>query len=159
MESRPSRSAGWMAFSAAVLIVGGIFGIIDGLVAVYKSTFFTANAVFVFSSLHTWGWITFGLGIAALASGLAVYTGREWARWLGVLVASVMVIEQLLFAQAYPLWSLMMVGIFGLVVYGLIAHGGWREESAASRSARDTTAGGTSQPTSISEADRERRAA
>ena len=43
MEPRVGRGAGWVAYSAIVLGIAGIFGIIDGLMAVYKSTFFTAE--------------------------------------------------------------------------------------------------------------------
>ena len=38
--------------------------------AVYKSTFFVGNAVFAFSDLKTWGWITFALGALAHRLGL-----------------------------------------------------------------------------------------
>jgi hypothetical protein len=55
MESRASNGTGWVGFSAVVLTIGGIFALIEGLTAVYKSSFFTANAVFVFSDLRTWG--------------------------------------------------------------------------------------------------------
>jgi hypothetical protein len=119
-----SRGANWVWFSAIVLIIGGAFALIDGLVAVYRSSFFTANAVYVFSDLRTWGWIIFGLGVAGVASGFAVLSGREWARWLGVAVAGVSALGQLLFAQAYPLWSLMIMAIDFLVIYGLVAYGG-----------------------------------
>jgi hypothetical protein len=134
MDTR-SRGANWIMFSAVVLVIAGVFAVIDGLVAVYKSTFFTSNAVYVFSNLHTWGWIIFGLGVAGIASGFAVLSGREWARWLGVAVAGLGAVGQLLFAQAYPLWSLMIMGIYMLAVYGLVAYGG-RDYAAGAGSAR-----------------------
>jgi len=80
MESRASRGTGWVGFFAVVLTIGGIFALIEGLTAVYKSSFFTANAVFVFSDLRTWGWIIFGLGVAGVISGLTVLSGSESAR-------------------------------------------------------------------------------
>ena len=123
MDTR-SRGANWVMFSAIVLFVAGVFAVIDGLVAVNKSTFFTQNAVYVFSDLNTWGWIVFGLGVAGIAAGLAVFTGREWARWTGIVVAGLGAVGQLLFAQAYPLWSLMIMGLNVLVIYGLAAYGG-----------------------------------
>ena len=103
MDPRATRGAGWIAFSTAVLIIGGAFAIIDGLMAVYRSRFFSSSAVYVFSDLKTWGWIVFGLGVAAVAAGFAVFTGAAWARWLGVAVAALNAIAQLMFAQAYPL--------------------------------------------------------
>jgi hypothetical protein len=123
MDTR-ARGANWVMFSAIVLFVAGVFAVIDGLVAVYKSTFFTQNAVYVFSDLRTWGWIVFGLGVAGVAAGLAVFSGREWARWTGIIVAGLGAAGQLLFAQAYPLWSLMIMGLNVLVIYGLAAYGG-----------------------------------
>ena len=79
---------GWQTFLGTFLALGGIFAVVDGLMAVYRSSFFAGNAVFVFSDLRTWGWITFGLGALGIAAGLAVFSGREWARWTGIIVAS-----------------------------------------------------------------------
>lgn len=154
MDTRPSMGSGWLAFSAMVLIIGGAFAIIDGLVAVYRSSFFTSNAVYVFSDLRTWGWIIFGLGIAAVVSGFAVFTGSEWARWLGVGVAGLAMLGQMLFAQAYPLWSLMLMAVYGVVIYGLVAHGDWAREAAMGGTLGEST---TSE--SISSVEERRRAA
>ena len=162
MDTRDSRAPGWQTFSGLVLALGGIFAVIDGLMAVYRSTFFVADAVFVFSDLRTWGWITFGIGVLAFASGLAVFSGREWARWTGIAVAGLGAIGQLLTAQAYPLWSLMLMGVYLLAVYGLAVYG--VEESAARSGTRripETTPGeSASRERGISDlSDRERRAA
>jgi hypothetical protein len=45
----------------------------------------------------------FGLGITGVVSGLAILSGSEYVRWLGVTVAGRGALGQLLFAQAYPL--------------------------------------------------------
>lgn len=151
MGQSPSRTAGWLAFSAAVLIIGGIAGIIDGLMAVYRSSFFSSTAVFAFSGLETWGWIAFGLGVAAVLSGLAIVsTRREWARWTGVVVAGLAFLGQMLFAQAYPLWSLALMGVYGLVVYGLIAHGDWTQEAVAAEAPRVIGEAPSPQPSDLS---------
>ena len=54
MDARTRRGEGWIAFSVAVLLIGGVFAIIDGLVAVYRARFFSSSAVYVFSDLKTW---------------------------------------------------------------------------------------------------------
>lgn len=160
MDTR-RRGASWVMFSAIVLFIAGAFAVIDGLVAVYKSTFFTQNAVYVFSDLRTWGWIVFGLGVAGIASGLAVFTGREWARWLGIGVAGLGAVGQLLCAQAYPLWSLMIMGLNVLVIYGLAAYGGRDYAAGESSGYYESTESGTSPHTGTAsdETSRERRAA
>ena len=161
MDTRDIRAAGWQTFSGLVLALSGIFGVVYGLMAVYKSTFFAGNAVFVFSDLNTWGWITFGLGALAIASGLAVFSGREWARWIGIAIAGLGALGQLLTAQAYPLWSLMIMGVYLLAVYGLAVYG-VRDSVASSAGYRSetTTSGISGRPTGISDlSDRDRRAA
>ena len=162
MDTRETRGAGWQTFSGLVLALGGIFAVIDGLMAVYRSTFFVGNAVFVFSDLKTWGWITFALGALAIVSGLAVFSGREWARWVGIGIAGLGAIGQLITAQAYPLWSLMIMTVYVMAVYGLAVYG-VRESAARSGSTyrSETTITETQDRGSgISEvSDRERRAA
>ena len=53
-SSSPRASAGSF-FSAFMLGFVGIWGIIEGLLAVGSSKVFVANATFVFSDLNTWG--------------------------------------------------------------------------------------------------------
>jgi hypothetical protein len=160
MDTRDSRGAGWRTFSGLVLALGGIFAVTYGLTAVFRSTFFANDAVFVFSDLNTWGWITFGLGAVAIASGLAVFSGREWARWTGIAIAGLGALGQLMIAQAYPLWSLMIMAVYVLAVYGLAVYG-VRDAGASARSrGEDAFAGTTDRVTPISgESERERRAA
>jgi hypothetical protein len=164
MDTRDSRAPGWRTYSGLVLALGGIFAAVYGLMAVYRSTFFAADAVFVFSDLRTWGWITFGLGVLSFAAGLAVFGGREWARWTGIAVAGLGALGQLLTAQAYPIWSLMIMGVYMLAIYGLAVYGAGESSARSgtgSISDAETTAAATSgSAAGISElSDRERRAA
>jgi len=159
MEPRASRGTGWVGFSAVVLTIGGIFALIEGLTAVYKSSFFTANAVFVFSDLRTWGWIVTGLGVAGVLSGLAVLSGSEWARWLGVTVAGLSALGQLLFAQAYPVWSLMIMAIDFLVIYGLVAYAGRQSAAGASSSVDSYESRGSGTITDMNDHEPKSRAA
>ena len=159
MEPRASRGSGLVGFSAVVLTIGGVFALIEGLTAVYKSSFFTANAVFVFSDLRTWGWIITGLGVAGVLSGLSVLSGREWARWLGVTVAGLSALSQLLFAQAYPVWSLMIMAIDFLVIYSLIAYAGRQSAADAARSYDEYDSSGSGTVTDMNDRERKSRAA
>jgi hypothetical protein len=98
----------------------------DGIFAISSSRVFTANATYVFSDLHTWGWIVTILGALAMVSALAVFTGSELARWFGIAVASLNAIGQLMFIHANPWWSMAMFAVDILVIYGLAAYAGAR---------------------------------
>ena len=118
------QGMGWIGFAGIMLILGGTLGFIDGLVAVSKSSFYVADARYVFSDLNTWGWIVMIVGVITVLAGLGVFTGSQWARWFGVAIAGLQAIAQLLMVQAYPFWSLCVFAIDLLVIYGLTAYGG-----------------------------------
>ena len=48
-------------------------------------------------------------------------------RWLGVGIAGLNAVAQLLIMPAYPLWALCLFSLDVLVMYGLIAYGGPQE--------------------------------
>lgn len=120
------RGEGWITFATVMLAIGGILGLIDGIVAVSKSSFYVAGANYVFSDLNTWGWIVMIVGAVTLCASFAVAAGAQWARWTGITVASLQAIAQLLMIQAYPLWSLSVFAIDLLVIYALAVYGGRR---------------------------------
>src|SRR5215475_12192315 len=64
------KGAGWLIFAASMLGLVGILSIIDGIVALSRSRFYTnyGNATYVFSDLRTWGWITLVIGILAIVA-------------------------------------------------------------------------------------------
>ena len=117
---------GWITFAALMLGLAGTFNVIDGIVALSKSSFFTTNATYVFSNLHTWGWIVLILGILQLVAAFTLWGGSELARWFGIIVAGLNAIGQLLFIPAVPFWSLAMFSIDVLIIYGLATYAGHR---------------------------------
>jgi hypothetical protein len=122
------RGEGWRLFAAIALGLGGILGVIDGIVALSKSSFYVAGAHFVFSDLRTWGWIVLAVGAVTILAALGVTCRSQWARWFGITVAGLQAIAQLLMIQAYPFWSLCVFAIDLVVIYALAAHAGKRTQ-------------------------------
>jgi hypothetical protein len=120
------KGVGWLIFAASMLGLVGILSIIDGIVALSKSRFFVANATYVFSDLRTWGWITLLIGVLAIIAAMGVLSGSRFARWFGIIAGAVIAIDQFMFAQAYPFWSLLIFATAVLVIYALAAYGGKR---------------------------------
>jgi hypothetical protein len=117
------RGAGWVTFAGVMLMILATLNVIDGIAAVSDSTFFVANAKFVVSNLNTWGWVLIICGVTQGLVALGVWARVGGVRWIGVAIASVNAIIQLLFIPAYPFWSLCLFTLDILVIYGLIAHG------------------------------------
>jgi len=125
-EAPDEKGAGWLTFAAIMLGFAGLLGFIDGLVALSKSSFYVANAHYVVSDLHTWGWILLIVGTATMIASFGVLTGSQIARWTGITVAGLQAMAQLLMIQAYPFWSLCVFALDILVIYALAAYGGSR---------------------------------
>jgi hypothetical protein len=120
------EGAGWVTFAAVILGIAGAFNVFDGILALSKSRFFTAEATYVFSDLNTWGWIVLVLGIIQLLAAFSLMGGSELARWFGIFAASLNAIGQLMFVPAYPFWALSLFAIDILVIYALAVYGGRR---------------------------------
>lgn len=125
------KGDGWLTFAGIMLVFGGFLTLLDGIVALSRSSFYVANAHYVFSDLHTWGWILTVAGVIAVTAGFAVFSGSQWARWSGIVVAAGQALAQLMMIQAYPFWSLCVFAIDLLVIYALAAYGGRRSSLKA----------------------------
>jgi hypothetical protein len=118
------RGSGWITFAGVMIVLVAVLNIIDGIAAIGKSSFFTANAKYVFSDLKTWGWIVLALGVLQMLVAFGVWAGNQLARWTGIVVVGLNAVAQLMFIPAYPFWSLAIFAIDVLVLYGLAAYGG-----------------------------------
>jgi len=122
----PRAGIGWMRYAVVMLGVVGAFNVIDGIVALTRSRFYVAGATYVFSDLRTWGWIILVLGALQVFAAFTVMTGSEAGRWVGIGAAALNAIGQLLFLNAYPLWSIAAFAMDVLVIYALAVYGGSR---------------------------------
>ena len=61
------RGAGGALFAGIVLMVVGVLNIVYGIAAVSDSKFYVEDTHYVFSTLHTWGWIAIILGAIEVA--------------------------------------------------------------------------------------------
>jgi hypothetical protein len=116
----------WVVFAGTILAVLGTVNIIDGIAAISKSSFFVGQAKFVISDLKTLGWVLLILGIVQLITAAGVWLRWTGIRWVGVGVASLNAIAQLVVMPAYPLWAISLFALDILVIYGLVAYGGHR---------------------------------
>jgi hypothetical protein len=116
---------GWVVFGACMMVMLGTFHAIAGLVALFKETYFVVGSadLVVSVSYDTWGWAHLIGGLVVLAVGVGLFTGATWARVLGVAVAMLSAIVNLVFLAAYPVWSIMMITLAVLVIYAITAHG------------------------------------
>lgn len=119
MNDESTLISGWWVFAGVLLIVAGVLNMIYGIAAIGDSKFFTENATFIISGLHTWGWITLILGVLELIAAFSLFAGGEFGRWFGIFIAALNSIGALLSIPAYPFWSLAIFALSIIIVYKL----------------------------------------
>jgi hypothetical protein len=127
-SSAPARyrrqGSGWVLFSGIVLVLLATLNVIDGIAAVSKSSFFVAGAQLVVSDVKSWGWFLVIVGLFQGVTAIGVVLRWRGWRWVGVSVAGINSVMQLVFMPAYPLWAIALFSLDILVMYGLVLYGG-----------------------------------
>jgi hypothetical protein len=112
-----------IVFAAALLVTLGIFNLIDGIAAIARSHIFIANAHYVIGDLRAWGWVALILGALQVLAAIGILAGNQAARWFAVAVVGLNAIAQMFFIPAYPFWSLMIIAVDVVALWGLCAYG------------------------------------
>jgi hypothetical protein len=121
----------WMVvFASSLLAMVGFFNLIDGIAAIAKSGVYVANAHYVLGDLRAWGWVALVLGGLQVISAVGVIVGNQVARWFGVAVIGLNAIAQMFFIPGYPFWSMLIIALDVVALWGLCAYGS-RENLAA----------------------------
>lgn len=118
------RGVGSALFVGILLMVAGILNIIYGIAAVGDAHFWVGETRFVFSSLHTWGWITIILGVIQLTASFSLFGGNAYGRVVGLVAATLGAIGALLdIGGAYPWWAIGVFAICVICIHGLVVLG------------------------------------
>ena len=120
-----------IVFAVALLVTVGFFNLIDGIAAIANSHIFIANAHYVVGDLRAWGWVVLILGALQLLAAIAVLAGSQAARWFAVVVIGLNAIGQMFFIPAYPFWSLLIIAVDMVALWGLCAYGSRENLEAA----------------------------
>jgi hypothetical protein len=116
-------ASGWVMFSAVVILINGAFNVFDGFVGFFRAAYYIGSPFA--GSLWIWALLWLAFGVLELVAGLAIISGRSWARWFGIAVVALNALLNLLAVGTYPWWSIIMIAFDTLVIYGLTA--GWRK--------------------------------
>ncbi|MDH6124354.1 hypothetical protein [Kitasatospora sp. GP82] len=119
--SRPTAAVtGLVLFAGVMMLVNGLLGILQGIVAVAKDSVYVTTQHYTFEfSLTAWGWIHIVWGLAIAAVGYGVIKGSSWGRVIAILVVSLGLALNFVFLPYYPLWSLVVIAIDSIILWSL----------------------------------------
>jgi hypothetical protein len=110
------------AFAAVLLIVVGVFHLVQGLGAIFSDGDFTTAKGYVLGSDGSkWGWAHLALGIAAIAAGVALRRRAEWARGVAVVVATLSMFGAFLWIPYSPVAASVILALDFFVMWAAFA--------------------------------------
>jgi hypothetical protein len=114
------ETSGWATFAGTIATVAGMFNAFYGLVLLFRDTWvgFTTRGILMFDTT-AWGWILLFIGVVQMAIGAGLLRGAAWARALAVIWAALNAFGQMIVISVNPWWSLVIITLDLLVIYGL----------------------------------------
>lgn len=118
----PEAGRGWLGFAAVMFLVAGTVNALWGISALVNDDYFAVDEL-LFGDLSMWGvfYLVFA-GLQLLTAWLIARRSAVGAA-IGIGIVMLHVLVVLMSIGAYPLWSVILLAIDGLIIYGLTAYG------------------------------------
>ena len=128
-HSMTTNSSGWATFAGVLMVVTGLFQMVAGFVALFKSDLYiaTESNLFLFD-YSQWGWVHIVIGLILALSAASLFAGQLWGRAVAITLAILSALANFGFIWAYPVWSVMIIVMDMLIIYGVAMHGGASDE-------------------------------
>ena len=110
---------GLLTFASVLLLVIAVANLAGGIAAIIGSQILITDAHSVSGGLRAWGWVMAILGAVQLLAAAGVWAGSQLARWLAVAAVGLTAIGQMFFIPAYPFWSLLIITVDAVALWGL----------------------------------------
>lgn len=125
MSTPPTRNVrplhertGLITFAGILLILVASFNILDGVVALAEDDRFNGDRL-LFGDLSAWGFWWIFIGLLQLFAGMQVLKLKDVGMIMGIAFAGLNIFTQLMFIDAYPVWSIAIMILDLLIIYAL----------------------------------------
>jgi len=128
----PGPMSGWVRFAGIVMVVVGVFGVIEGLFALLTPAYYlTGNGVVVAVGLGAWAWVHLIVGAIVALTGTGLLSGDQpWARPVAMVIVGLSMLVQLVWLPAAPLWSILVIALDVTILVALAgASSGERQQA------------------------------
>ncbi|MBO0685172.1 MAG: hypothetical protein J2P45_18625 [Candidatus Dormibacteraeota bacterium] len=135
-RTRTFAPDGWVLFAGVMILFSGIFNAFDGFWALWRAHAFFGPVPA--GPLRAYAWLWLGFALLLIIAGLGVLAGQPLARWFGIVVVGLNAFSHLLAVTSFPVWSVVLLVIDVMILYGLTVHWG---RSVATEGGRPRPAG------------------
>jgi hypothetical protein len=111
---------GWAFAGGMLMMVVGIFKAVSGVIGLFNDEWIVRGFDgYFFVDLSALSWWYIIVGVILLLAGWAVLVGRTWGKWVGMFALGVAIISELAWVPIYPVWSILLIVLYVLIIYGL----------------------------------------
>jgi hypothetical protein len=111
--------SGWLTFAGLMILFVGMWNAFEGFIGLFRSAYFSGTPVF--GTVAFWSLVWIGVGILEMSIAYAIFSGREWARWAGIIIVAANALIEMLVIPLYPWWALIVIGLNALILFALAA--------------------------------------
>ena len=123
VRRRSPWASGPIMVAGAIMVIAGIWQIFMGTALVVHDKIYVGTPRYLYEfDLTIWGWTQLLTGVLSVAVGYAALRALTWARILGIGLAAFSMVIQFMFIPHYPIWSLLVIALDVVVVYGLATY-------------------------------------
>lgn len=115
---RGPERRGIVTFAAIALLLAGSFNILVGIAALADDQRFNGDAL-LFGDLSVWGFWWIFIGLLQAWAGWQVMKMKDVGMMMGIAFAGLNAFTQLMFVDAYPIWSLVILVVDFIIIYAL----------------------------------------
>jgi len=121
--ARPHRPAGsgWFTFAGVMFGLAGFSNLLWGIGALDSKEYLPENGLLA-SNLTFWGWMSLVWAVMALFAAWLLFTRSATSAGIGIVLAGINAIFWLFALPVLPIWSLVVITIDVLIIYGLAVH-------------------------------------
>lgn len=117
-----TQGAGWLTFAAVLFLLAATFNAVYGIAALANDDYFAADEL-LFGDLSLWGVVYLGFAAAQVLAGILILNRSAAGAVIGIALAMLHGLAVLMSIGAYPVWSVILLVIDGIVIYGLTVYG------------------------------------
>lgn len=119
--SRRGKGGGWADLAAVVFAIVGISNAVQGLAALFKKEYFAESGL-IYENLRFWAIVWIVVGVVQIGAASLLVGRQRSGRVLGIVLASGSAVVAFVSMGANTPWSVAVLAMDLLIVYGLTAH-------------------------------------
>ena len=118
------RALGITATAGLILMLTGVFGMIQGIVGIVDNDLYVATNKWLFELDATaWGWGHILIGLISFCAGVGLFFGGRWTRALAIVIAVFGILANFAWLPYYPMWAVLVIAFDLFVIWAVTVHG------------------------------------